>query len=659
MSKIKTPGLTESLMATVENHIKNLQVENEYFDQFFNSIGTRDSGVSDINPADSEEKLASLDKSQTGVGIPRWYGMNDTFIANPSNVGVGILSRMIETDDSVSAAVQFKAIMMISKIGEYQHEKPEISDFVNDYLKSMYGPTWSEALESMASKFGYGFSVSEVVQSINKNNRKVPAKIKTYHPSTICFEVDPWGEITEWGIIQFIIQNAQISNPNQYFPYFQYGFKVNNPFETPDDRLLPYRMAFINNYGLTRIWKHKCIHHIENDLMSFGSPYGKSPVRTAHLAWQMKVYFMRQLGIAGKRQASPFIWATAPHNVNQVQVKDPRHPNGQVTKTFNAIEALSEVLRNRSTDDSVVTGPEDMGYKIEAIAAQTDLRQFTDVIAFLNTLIFRSFLLPSLVMTEGQAGSRSLGDKHFEIVDRIAETDAEKFGMRVIDQMIRRSIVENFGEQDDYGHFARRPQSIDERERLANMFMSLGNAGWMRSTDAKDGDYVRSVLHLPEQEESFYEIPSPNLPPLDGDEDMPPQEKLKPESEDEKENSLAMLGQRDDLIKEIKELEKKLGAHLYSDDFLKSMNLENLKWVVDTLKREIKKQNLSLYNLAGLRKVIPYEGHHISIWDQGATEKPYTWKVERGSQIIGRSKNSYQELDEAVDSAKQYIDQRH
>ena len=527
MAKLNIPGMTPTLEQALASKIENLEAENKYFEDFFDSIGAS-SNVSGM------EDGSTQDTKQVGVGIPRWFGLNNTFIANPSNVGIGILARMIETDDTVLAAVHFKSMMMLSKIGEYQHDKPEIADFVRNFLNKMYGPTWTEALEAMSSKGGYGFSVSEIIWGLDKQNRKVPVKVKTYHPSTICFEVDPWGEITEWGIVQFIIQNAQMTNPNQYFPYFQYGFKVNNPFETPDDRILPYRMAFINNYGLARIWKHKCIHHAENNMLSFGSPYGKSPVRTAHLAWQMKVYFMRQLGIAAKRQASPFVWATAPHNTNKVMVKDPANPNGRIEKQQTAVEALSEILRNRQTDDSVVTGPKESGYNIEAVASQTDLTEFTDVINFLNTYIFRAFLLPSLVMTDGTAGSRSLGDKHFEIVDRIAEEDAKTFGARCIDQMIRRAIFENFGEQDDYGHFAQRPQSLDERERLANMFVNLGNGGWIRNTDAKDADYVKSTLHLPDQDESYYNLVSPNLPPLDGQDEVDQTEKEQPEKDDEK-----------------------------------------------------------------------------------------------------------------------------
>lgn len=492
--------ISKQLQNELEFRIQSLEAEDAFFRDFL--AGTGPQGASSVNDAKA---------NQIGVTVPRYAGAMDTFIANPSNVGIGILARMLETDETVLTSVQFKSLMMISKIGEYQHDNPEIMDFVNEFLARMTTPTWKQALEAMSSHSGYGFSVSEIIWGINDKNQKVPLKLKTYHPSTLCFEVDAAGEITDEGIIQFILQFGQISNPNNYFPYFGNGFQVKNPFETPVDRLVPIRMPFVNNYGMVRIPKSKCIHHVNNSLYSFGSPYGKSSVRTAHLAWQMKVFFMKQMGIAGKRQASPFVWGTAPHNQNKVRVKK---PDGKEVD-MNPIDALTLILASRESDDSIVTGPQDQGYSIQAIPSQSNLDQYLNVINNLNTWIFRAFALPSLIMSDGQAGSRALGDKHFQIVDRIAEEEAVTFGQTIIDQMVRQTIEDNFGRQEDFGHFAQRPQSIEERERLANMFVNLGNGGWMSAHNKTDGEYVRSTLHLPDQDESFYVEPMPNYPPAD------------------------------------------------------------------------------------------------------------------------------------------------
>jgi hypothetical protein len=489
--------LTPQLKNEIELKLKELESEDKYFKDM----------IFDLSPGSSS---SSVNEGQIGTVIPRHFGAMDTFISNPSNVSLGILARMIETDDTVKSSVEFKSMMMLSKIGEYQNPKKEIEEFVRGFITNMQSPTFVESLEAQSSSGAYGFSVSEKIYGLNKKMQKVPVKVKTYHPTTIAFEVDPYGDVTPNGVIQFIIQNAQLSNPNTFFPQFQNGFVNKNPFTTPEDRLLPYRIPFANTYGLARIPKDKVIHHVNNSMLSFGSPYGKSPVRTAHLAWQLKVFFMKQMGIAGKRQASPFIWGSAPHNTNKNAVKQ---ADGTF-KDFNPIEALSDILARRDTDDSIVTGPKESGWNIEAIAAQTNLDQYLNVIDHLNTYIFRAFLLPSLVMTDGSAGSRSLGDKHFQMVDRMAEAEAQKFAQTIINQLIRPAIEMNFGEQETYGHFAQRPQNIEERERLTNIFTNLANAGYMKAYDKIDNEYVRSTLHLPDQEESFYAETSPNLDPL-------------------------------------------------------------------------------------------------------------------------------------------------
>jgi hypothetical protein len=461
----------------------------------------------------NEEAYVKDHIGQIGTSIPTFMTSIDTFVVNPSNVGLGVISRMIETDETIFSSILFKSLMMLAKIGDYHHNDKKIKDFVNDFLGKLSDPTWPETLEAMSSSYAYGFSVSEIIWGLNKRKEKVPVRVPTYHPTTIVFETGNDGRITEDGIVQFTTQYNQQSNPNYYFPFLNNGFYLKNPFETPTDRILPYRIPFINNFGAVRIPRSKCVHHVNHSMFSFGSPYGKTSVRTAHLAWQLKVFFMKQMGIAGKRQATPTLWATAPHNANKVRVT---HPNGK-TEDLNPVEALNLILKSRENDDAVITGPESAGYKLQVIGDMANMNSFIDVIQLLNVLIFRSFVLPSLVLTDGSAGSRSLGDKHFQVVDRIAESDAKKFTMSLVNQLIRPAIVDNFGEQDDYGHFMARPQNIEERERMANMFRTLGDGGWLDNTAQEDVEFVRASLHLPDKkDQSFYSEESPLKPGDEG-----------------------------------------------------------------------------------------------------------------------------------------------
>lgn len=451
---------------------------------------------------EKEQKLIQeIEQDQRGTEIPRSFsGSQVNFIIDPSNIGTGILDRMIKTDDTINSAVQFKIMMILSKIGEYEHSDPVIKDFVQGFLNGMSEPTWESTMESMLSYHGYRFSVSEVVFGVDTDLRKVPMKIVTYHPSTIAFEVDEVGEITPDGIIQYTNQRSQFANLNWRFQAIRHGFKVNNPFETPVDRLFPHRVMSISDFAIVRIPRDKCIHLKGQEWHAFGSPYGNSGVRTAHLLWQLKVFLFKQMGIASKRKGTPKIWATAPKGANKVRVK---LPDGK-TEELNPQEAVSAMLKNIENYDSFVTGAESEGYKLTVLDDTSDLTQFTAVIDALDVRIFRCFLLPSLVMTDGSAGSRSLGDKHFEIVDQIAEADADKFTTNFIKQILERVIAENFGEQEDYGQFNRRPQTSEERERLARMYGQLANDGWMSPLSKQDMDYVRDSLKLSPLEGDFF-----------------------------------------------------------------------------------------------------------------------------------------------------------
>lgn len=439
---------------------------------------------------------------QIGTSIPRHFFAGDTFTINPSSISPGMLVRMIETDETILAAVEFKILMLVSKIGDYYHENAEIKDHVNDFLKKLRRPSWIEALEAMASSYGVGFSVTEIVYGIDKQMRKVPARLATYHPSTIAFETDTSGQITQEGILQFIEQSlAENGNPNERAATVRRRSVITNPFSTPIDRALPIRLPFFNNWGMVRIRREKVIHHVNKSFLSFGSPYGKSAVRTAHLAWQMKLFFMKHLGVAGKRNSTPTVVGYAPSTGVKVRMTSPCRTK---VEDLTPAEALNRMLADRESNDSIVTGPQTEGYKLEVISNEASLDQYLNVINEMNTYIFRAFLMPSLILTDGSGGNRALGEKHFDIVNRIAEIDAKKFTGSIIYDMIEPTIIDNFGEQDDYGKFQQRPASIEELERLSNIFSNITMAGYMSPDNKKDFEYVRETVGAPEGEMNLF-----------------------------------------------------------------------------------------------------------------------------------------------------------
>ncbi len=431
-------------------------------------------------------------KKQMGTEVLEFYNSIQTAVVNTSTIDVGIIDRMIETDDTISSALEFKKLMATSSIGSYHHDNSKIKDFVNDALLKLKGPTWRESIEAQFSHVDFGFSVTEKVWGLNDKMQKIPVKLATYHPSTICFEMDQSG-IADDGILQFTNDFSQSSNPNYIYSAVRNGWKINDPFSTPIDRLLPKRVPFITNTGVVRIPKSKVIHHINKAGRSFGSPYGKTSVRTAHLLWQMKNFFIKQMGIGAKKASTGTIWGQAPASGHNVSYLD---QDGNRTQK-SAREAMIEMLKNFETSDSLVTGSSKEGYGLQVLQNAVQLGSFSDVINAIDVWIFRCFLIPSLVMTDGSAGSRALGEKHFDIVNQIADADANVFKQTLINELIEEMVVANFGPQDDYGKFLDREKTSDELEKAANLYTMLVDRGILDSFNITDKNYIREALGVP------------------------------------------------------------------------------------------------------------------------------------------------------------------
>lgn len=456
------------------------------------------------------EKFSASEKStQIGSTIPRHYFASESFTLNPSAISAGLILKLVETDETIMSAVEFKILMLVSKIGDYDHSNPEIKDMVQNFLKNLRYPAWIETLESFASSYITGFSVSEIVCGLNEKMQKVPVRVPTYHPSTIAFETDRNGLITENGILQFIEMNSyEYGNPNERFATVSRYSRIRNPFVTPDDRPMPTPLPGLNGYGMVRIPRDKVVHITNKAYLSFGSPYGKTSVRAVHLAWQMKCFFIKQMGITSKKNGTPTIVGQAPHAGVEVEIT---YPDGR-KENLSPQEALRKMLEDRESNDSIVIGAEEEGYKINVVQNTATLDGLIAAVNLMNVLIFRGFLMPSLIMTDGSSGSRSLGDKHFDIVNRIADVDAKKFKGAIIRDLIEPTIKENFGEQEDYGSFLERPASIEEQEKMSTIVSQMTTDGFLSASSEADREWVRSNLGAPKDDFNLFGDDDPEEP---------------------------------------------------------------------------------------------------------------------------------------------------
>ncbi len=141
------------------------------------------------------------DEHQRGTPIPALYNMWYRFIQNPSTVSIESYKRMVDTDETIGSGVEFLISCLAARMGAYQHDDPEITRFVTRALGEMKGG-FTAAVKEMLSAVWAGFSVSEIVWA-NKSIGFVPEKIAPLPPSSILFEVDRVGDLTQDGILQY------------------------------------------------------------------------------------------------------------------------------------------------------------------------------------------------------------------------------------------------------------------------------------------------------------------------------------------------------------------------------------------------------------------------------------------------------------------------
>lgn len=127
------------------------------------------------------------------------------------------------------------------------------------------------------------------------------------------------------------------------------------------------------------------------------------------------------------------------------------------------IEYMSRVLANlqNGTGLAMAAGTQEYKSDIKFHGAGAGLGDaFERLILYLNKMIFRGLLVPSLVCDEGQkSGSYALGQSHFDVYSMMLDGIYADLTEVLLEQLVRPLIEMNFGAQKDYGSFPQREQN--------------------------------------------------------------------------------------------------------------------------------------------------------------------------------------------------------
>ena len=448
------------------------------------------------------EELGGLNKDtiQQGTTIPQLFSSVNAFVQNPSTVSVETFKRMIDTDETVGAGIDFLVLCLIARFGEYKHKNKKIEAFVRKAIKEMDG-SFHENLDEMFSAEWAGFSVTEIVWKFVRNfdgaSAWVPKKLVTYQPLTIVFAVDRSGEVLQDGIYQY--QRYYGQNGNYLNEIQDDGFRPDF-YASIGDFAHPIRMGANLSYNVIQINKDKVIHLKSSSTGKFGNPYGRSILRRCYKSWVAKDAALKLWIVAMDRKASPLLVGFAPPNETVGTMDD----FGNVTRGARADAVMARMLANVRNESALVfPGKKGEHFDLESIQTQADMNVFKDHIEYDNKAIMRGLLIPPLILGGDGGGSFALGDAHRQIFQQVVDGKLKVYKQGILEQLIRPMIEYNFGrhawEQDGFGDFVVEEFDPDVMQKLASIYQTLTTEGYMSPENQKDVDMICEKFNLPKR----------------------------------------------------------------------------------------------------------------------------------------------------------------
>ncbi len=386
---------------------------------------------------------------QYGSQLNQTFFLFNSAISNPDNISVETYEKMYLTDETVASGIDYLVTAVMSRIGAYEHENQEIADFINKNFEKMDG-NLNLAVQEILSALWAGYSGTEIIYRAEAGKIWLD-HLATYHPRTVWFNVDrTTGRLSDKGILQWRIN---------------WGAPVDIPTE-------------------------KCI--IYTHQKRFGNYYGTSGLKRVYKNWLLKDALLKSWATALDRFGAPLIGATVPDS----DLDDPDNPGNRI----NAIDYTLRVLSNLNAKTALAFLD---GTEVKPLTNATGNigENFYQAVMYYNKMIYRGLLVPSLVMDEGQrSGSFAMGKAHFDIFQTTIDGIRQNVTEVLLEQLVRRLIDINFGQQDDYGTFADVEQSADDIQIMSDIFDKMVNRGVLDTTDREDFMWMRSKLTAPERE---------------------------------------------------------------------------------------------------------------------------------------------------------------
>lgn len=373
---------------------------------------------------------------------------------NPDNIGVKVYQEMFDFDFQCRSGIQYVTLACLARLGNYSHSKPEITEFINSEFERIYGSIRIMLEEMISTALMAGFSVGELVFDVQSDAVHL-SDIQFLNPANIAFDLD---------VDSTSLQKNRVKAIKQYG-----GLLGTIDSETPPIE------KFV-------------VFSVDGQ---YGNPYGKSRLKAAYPLYYMKKGIIVFWAQALERFGAPFITVKI--------LSDTSPPPETVDDGTGNLVSPMEFLKNAL--DTMVNGtgiisPEWADIKSE-LASGSFGNNFKDAVQYCDKGIYQALLLPGLTGQTDTNGNRSLGETHFDLFTLALDQLRECVCDTVIDQIIRRLITWNFGEQDEWGSFEYERYDHQTAKTLMEIFSGAINAGIMDVSRFEDLRHGREKLGLP------------------------------------------------------------------------------------------------------------------------------------------------------------------
>ncbi|MGB9798133.1 MAG: phage portal protein family protein [bacterium] len=347
---------------------------------------------------------------------------------------------MFRTDPTVKAGIEFIRLSILSRLTGYQNTSyPDVEEFIRLALESMEGSLW-DLVQDLLSALWAGFSVAEIIYK-PFNGKMIWKRIKVINPVSLY----PEGiKMDEKGRILKIVQRVG-------------GEEIEIPLK-------------------------RCV--IWSFASEFGNPWGNSLLRPAYSPWLMKQLLIRLWNIHLERQATPFGVVSLPQA--EMMVWCPIHQKEE--RYIEAMKHIMEDLHNRNS--LIYTGGAEV--RFERLEGKGEL--FESAIRYYDSQILRALLIPSLLVTEGEYGTRAQAIVHQEAFQMMLSGIIREL-KAVLDEQVFRPLIElNFGEIRDWGGSVFKPFADSDYAVWADVLTKLTSSGWLSPREKEDVERVKEII---------------------------------------------------------------------------------------------------------------------------------------------------------------------